>query len=195
MTVEGSFSKSYQHQYKVIFSEGDDVKEEMTTWLEVPEKFFWDNENNAGMELVSKSEDGKLSKQASPAGYNNYVGNEKYGRWVNRSGGSFWEFYGQYAFMSSMFNLFSPIPHRGYYDYRDNYRYSRPYYGGTGSNRTYGTYGKNMKKSRPSFQSRMNSIKQKSSSFRDRVRNRVNRSSSRYNSKSSFRSRGGGFGK
>ena len=59
-----------------------------------------------GMEIVSKGEDGKVSKTAAPPDYNNFVGNERYGQWVQGSGGgSFWQFYGQYMFLNTMFNM------------------------------------------------------------------------------------------
>lgn len=195
--VEGTFSKSYMHQYKIIYNENGEPKEELTEMLSVPESFFWKNENNVGMELVSKDSTGKVNKIPSPPGYSNYVGNPKYGHWENRGGSSFWSFYGKYAFLSSMFNLMSPVPRYGYNDYYRNYRYSRPYYGSRSSSGsyTYGTSGRNMRASRPSFSRRYQNIKQQSRSFRDRARSRINRRSSRYKSNFSFRSRGRGFGK
>ena len=202
MDVDGTFFKSYKHQYKIIYSENGEPKETTTGMIEVPTTFFWKNQNNVGMEIVSKDSTGKVNKVATPPGYSNYVGNPRYGHWENRDGSSFWSFYGKYAFLSSMFNLMSPVPRYGYSDYRRNYRYNRPYYGSRSSSGyyTYGSQGRNMRASRPSFSRRFSNIRQKSRSFRDRARSRVSgsrysRSSSRYRSNFSFRSRGRGFGK
>ena len=205
--IEGSFFKTYKHQYKIITAPNGEPKEEISEWFEVPKKLFMRHENDLGMELASKDSTGKISKQVTPAGFSNYVGNPQYGQWVQGSGGSFWEFYGKYAFISAMFDMFDR-PRYGYYnDYRNNYRNKRPYYGPrSGGSSYYGTYGKHTKKARPNFFKRKAAkIQNNSKSFKERVRNRVNRStsrsttrrsrsSSRYRS-SSFRSRGGGFGK
>ena len=200
--VDGSVFTTYKHQYKIITVKDSIPREEVTDWVKVDEKFFMLHENNLGMEVASKV-DGKLSKTVAPAGYSNYVGNAKYGKWENRNGSSFWQFYGQYMFMSSMFNMFSP-PRYGYYnDYNRNYRNAnRSYYGPRKNGRsTFGTYGRQTEKARPNFfKRRASRVKRSTSSFRDRVKSKMNRSkskrsSSRYNSRSSFRSRSGGFGK
>ena len=193
-------SGKYQHQYQVLIPKTDSTIETIETpFYQVSDRFFDAHVDHLGMELANK-ENGKLTKSVAPAGYSQYVGNEKYGRWVQRDGGSFWEFYGKFAFMSSMFNMFSSPARYGYYnDYRRNYAPTGRTY--RGPNNYYST------------QSYMNSNKgrtstwnSKPSSFRNDVRsrvkrsstasrNKVSRSSSRYSSKSSSRSRGGGFGK
>ena len=164
-----------------------------------------------GMTIASKT-DGVLSKQAAPAGYNNYIGNPKYGQWQERNGSSFWEFYGKFAFMSSMFNLMSYPARRDYWnDYRGNYRgTNRDYYGPSGQ-KVYGT--KSYTASASGNNTRWGN---KSSSFKSNVRtkvarsasastsrsysssnryNKTTRSSSRSSSGASYRSRSGGFGK
>ncbi|WP_430811521.1 MULTISPECIES: hypothetical protein [unclassified Carboxylicivirga] len=202
----------YYHQYNVLVEHPDTVLHEETGWETVSDQFFAAHVNNMGMEIVSKK-DGKVSKQASPAGYNHYIGNERYGRWTERNGTSFWEFYGQYAFMSSMFNLMAYPARRSYYDdyYRGGYYGSRPYYGPSGRGAVYGT-----KNYTASGTGKNSTWASKPSSFKQNVRsqvarssqagssrsyssgssysNRNSRSSSRY-SRSSSRSRSGGFGK
>jgi hypothetical protein len=163
-----------------------------TEWTPVSEYFFEEHVNDLGMEIATKN-DGKLTKQVAPPGYSQYVGNQKYGNWKQNSDGtSFWEFYGKYALISSMFGLMhGPIYRRGYMDYRGNYSGRRPYYGSTtGGTRQYGTFSRHTQASRPSSYSRLSS----SNSFKSRVNNRVSRSSSRYGSGSSSRSRSSGFG-
>jgi hypothetical protein len=200
MNVEGSFFKTYEHQYKIITQKDSLPQEEITGWYEVSEDVFFRHENDMGMELAHRGEDGVLKKQVAPPGYSQYIGNERYGSWqTNSSGGSFWAFYGQYAFMSSMFNLMTYPARRSYWDgyYRGGYYNSgRPYYGPQTSGRTraYGTnssYNRATRSNSKWYSSRNNS------NFRNRVRgttSRSSRSGSRY-SRSSPRSRGGGFGK
>ncbi|HKK59419.1 MAG TPA: hypothetical protein VJ937_08080 [Salinivirga sp.] len=191
-------SNDYKHQYQVLIPKKDTVLAEITPWYTVSDVFFQKHVDNMGMEITAKV-DGKLTKKAAPPGYNHYVGNQRYGQWTNRNGNSFWEFYGRYAFMSSMFHMMSNPVQRSYYNnYRSNYYGSRSYYGPTRNGRNY--YG---------TQSRYNQNRQstawnrKGNTFKSKVRSRVKqsaiksrrtRSSSRYSS-SSYRSRGGGFGK
>ena len=192
MDVQGSFFQEYFHQYKIIeeVTEGK-PEERITDWYKVEERVFERHVNDMGMELASRGEDGKLRKGASPPGYNNYVGNEKYGRWENRGGNSFWVFYGQYAFMSSLFGTLNYPVRRSYYDdYRRNYSgRGRSYYGPTTGGRPYYGTGSDYNSRRSNTAWNRNR-----SGFKQRVANRTSRSSSRYGGSSS-RSRGGGFGK
>lgn len=201
----------YYHQYNVLIERPDTILTEETGWENVSDAFFATNVNNMGMEIVSKK-DGKVSKQASPAGYNHYIGNEKYGQWRERNGTSFWEFYGQYAFMSSMFNLMAYPARRSYYDdyYRGGYYGSRPYYGpsgrdiygtksytasGSGKSSNWGSKPSSFKQNVRSQVARSSSSStSRSYSSGSRYSNRNSRSSSRYSSSSS-RSRSGGYGK
>lgn len=209
-------SDAYQHQYRVLYKpvDKDTLLSEETEWHTVSDVFFDKHKDNMGMEIASKKE-GVVKKIASPPGYSNYVGNEKYGHWKQRSdGSSFWEFYGKYAFMSSMFRMaMFPVTYGYWNDYRTNYYgYGRPYYGPTSNGYSY--YGSNSKYNQDSNKS--SKWNKRSSSFKNKVRSRVtksatatksrrsarrsssrssrSRSSSRYRGSSS-RSRGGGFGK
>ena len=203
MNVEGNYRETFYHQYRIIEEKDSIPEERITDWMEVGERYFEQHQDDMGMELASRGADGKLVKAVSPPGYNNYVGNEKYGSWrTHRDGYSFWEFYGQYAFMSSMFNMFSYPVRRSYYDdYRGNYYgRGRSYYGPSNNGRSY--YGTNSRYN----QSRSNSSwSQNRSNFKNRVSNRTSRSSTSSSSRtsrsssryrgSSSRSRGGGYGK
>ncbi len=177
MDVEGTFFEEFKHRYKIVSPTATSTPEEtITDWVVVKERFFNEHVNDMGMEIASKK-DGKIEKNVAPPGYSNYVGNERYGEWrTDNSGRSFWEFYGQYAFMRSMLGLVAgPVYRTGYYDYRDNYtRYGRPYYGNITSTGTpqYGTSSTTITKQNPSFASRVSN----SSSFRNKVGTRVARS-------------------
>jgi len=220
MDADGSYSTDYKHQYKIIKAKTKDAAPEQTVtqWYNVDENFFLKHQNNMGMEIASKSLDGKVSKVASPPGYSNYVGNSQYGRWRSDShGNSFWEFYGKYAMMRDMFSLATyPIYRSSYNDYHTNYYGRRAYYGPRSSSGTYrygtggsytsstrpkskwgtrtkstGGFGKSTKSSKSSF----GGSSRKSSAFGSSSSSRSSHSSSRYSS-SSVRSRSsGGFGK
>lgn len=197
MREEGTFFKEYEHQYRIIKQDTPDAEpeEEITGWYDVSKDFFNQHINDMGMEIAAKTEDGEVSKTVSPPGYTNYVGNSRYGTWQTGAGGnSFWAFYGQYAFMSSMLNLATfPIRRSYYNEYRDSYRRGRPYYGPVINNgrRAYGTGSAYTTAAKPNTSWR--TTRSSSSSFRSG--SRTSRSGSRYNSSSSMRSRGGGFGK
>lgn len=194
MDVQGNFFETYFHKYKLIRgNDPEDIREVTTDWKEVGEKEFNRYVNDMGMEIAARDSTGQLSKAVAPPGYNNYVGNTKYGRWENRGGSSFWAFYGQYAFMSSMFRMGAYPVNRGYYnDWRGNYRGAgRSYYGpSTGGSSYYGTNSSYNRASNPN-----SSWSRNTSSFKNRVSSRTSRSSSTRSSSSGLRSRGGGFGK
>jgi len=206
----------YFHKYKIIVEKKrnttetaeDDFDIKTTEWKEVSASTFEKHQKDLGMTLLSKKE-GILDKKVSPAGYDNYVGNEKYGSWQRQSNGtSFWAFYGQYQFMSSLFYGAGHRYYRNDYDYyRTNYSGRNNYYG---RNNTFGT---------STYKNPNSSWNAKPTSFKDRVRAKVSRSSSslknnsyrssrsynnsnritrntnRYNSYGTSRSRSRGFGK
>lgn len=206
MDADESANK-YKHKYKILKEVGDSVKAEETDWKEVSERFFARHQDNMGMTVASKDSTGKVSKVAAPAGYGQYVGNERYGSWQQGSNGqSFWQFYGQYAFMRDMLGLgfYGPVYRSHYNDYRSSWSAGRPYYGSNPNSPTYGT------RSTYTSSAYSNSTwTKKPNAFKESVRTRVARSStsgsrtasstssrsgSRYSS-SSGRSSGGGFGK
>lgn len=195
MNVEGTVFEDYFHQYEIIkVGKNGEPEKVITPWTEVSEDVFREHIDHMGMEVLSKGEDGKVSKTAAPPGYNNFVGNQQYGQWVQgNNGSSFWQFYGQYMFLNTMFNMATFPARRSYYDtYRTDYYGRKPYFGpsSSGGGRTFGTG--STYTSRTSAGSTWNT---KNTSFKNRVRNSVTRSGSRYSGSSSTRSRGGGFGK
>ncbi len=200
MDQEGNFYPEYKHKYRIIkeTNSADSIpEEEITDWYTVGENFFNQNIDNMGMEIVSKNQQGEVSKTAAPPGYGNYVGNPQYGQWQQGSNGeSFWSFYGKYALLSSLFNMATFPARRSYYDdYRGYRSRGRPYYGPTVNNsRTYGTNSRYTTTTKPNTTWRTRTT---SSNFRNSGQ-RTSRSSSRYggSSSSSSRSRSsGGFGK
>ncbi|OQY49524.1 MAG: hypothetical protein B6230_07960 [Desulfobacteraceae bacterium 4572_89] len=183
MKKEGTFSKSYYHKYLVVEPDGS----KKTDWLRVPEKYFRANEAFLGMALVTKK-DGVVEDQVSPPGYG-YVGDSEYGRWrQDSSGGSFWEFYGKYAFFSSLFGgWYHPVHRNDYGMYRKYRSQGRPFFG---SRKEYGSSGAIAKKIRPGFfATRMAGAKSSKQSFKNRVSSRIGRT------KTGLRGRSGGLGK
>jgi hypothetical protein len=198
MNTEGSFYKEYYHQYRVIKeNENEEVSEEITDWQPVSKDFFMANVDNMGMEIVSKNAEGQVSKTAAPPGYGAYVGNEKYGQWVQRDGGSFWEFYGKFALMSHFFNMMTyPVGRGMWTDYRqDYYGRGRPYYGPTTADGR-STYGTNSRYNSSTNQRSRWASNKSNNSLKQRVRSskpQSSKSGSRYSNFS--RSRSGGYGK
>lgn len=195
-------SEKFLHQYQVMYQpvgNADTLISEIKDWKEVSPTFFEKHQEDMGMVIASKK-DGVLEKKTAPPGYDQYIGNEKYGRWEQRSdGSSFWSFYGKYMFMSSMFNMaFMPVRYSYWNDYHRNYGpYGRSYYGNYNGRRAYGTnssYAKNTNKS-SRWQSKPSSFKQKVRSKVQASKSRTTRSSNRFRNSGSMRSRGGGFGK
>ena len=184
MDISGSMFPQYYHKYRVII--GDKIY--YTDWEKVSESYFRQNENYLGMALISKTEDNNVTKTPIPPGYQ-YVGNSRYGEWqTDNSGNSFWAFYGQYMFMTSMFNMFSSPVYRSNYNTYTQYRDSgRPFYGTENQYGTNGSMTKNTNKN--FFQRKMAKQQMRQTSFSDKVKQRINRS------QNTFHSRGGGFGK
>lgn len=198
-------TEQYQHQYRILKEPqgADTIETETTDWKQVSPEYFNEHIENMGMTIVSKS-NGTVDKKVSPPGYNQYVGNEKYGQWSQNSDGtSFWEFYGKYAFLRSMLGFgYSPIYYGGWNDYRRNYYpYGRTYYGqGSNGRNRYGT-----NSTHNQSRSKVSTWSGKNQDFKNKVRSRAQRSSSRtskrsrsgsrYRSGSSSRGRGFGGGK
>lgn len=121
------------------------------SWQPVSGTEYEAQKENLGLALEVKAA-GKYDSEAEratpqPPGYA-YIaapeqGSNQYGHWVNdRRGGSFWEFYGQYMFMRSLFwgPRYSPIYMNDYRGYRRSYDSGRTYYGSTsGGGKKYGS--------------------------------------------------------
>lgn len=179
LKTEEAFFPDYFLQLRLTTSAGQRVagkdtmifEERVTEWHEVTEEVFARYEHYLGMVVASKTLDGKRStpNQAHPAGYQ-YVGNSQYGSW---GGGGFWQFYGQYAFMSSMLGGHR-VGRGDYDDYRRNRERGRPHYGPVSQGKqTFGTAGTQTQKTKPAFYQR---YRQRTASGRG-FTSRTNRSS------------------
>ncbi|MFC1525367.1 hypothetical protein ACFL6X_00995 [Candidatus Latescibacterota bacterium] len=157
LRVEDGFFPDYFLRFEVMTasgqraSGGDDLAYErrQSDWMQVPERVFARYEHYLGMVVSAKTPDGRRTgaSQAHPPGYQ-YVGNSSYGSW---GAGGFWQFYGQYAFMSSMLGGHG-INRADYNDYRRTGQRGRPYFGPTKDGKTtFGTRGTATQAARPSF--------------------------------------------
>ena len=146
-------------------------------WERVDRQTYTRYQPYLGMVIISKGADGSIDHDQHPPGYQ-YVGNERYGQWRNdRSGGSFWEFYGRYALLSHVIGGFGrPIYRNDWNAYRDNRGLGQPYFG---SGR-YGTSGTATRQSNPSFFRRQEARQRvRTQGFADRVRGRMTGGSAR----------------
>ncbi len=193
---------TFSHQYKVILEDASNTPYDTTTnWVQVSDTTFDYYINDVGMALLSANDSAK-NEYSAPPGYNNYVGNTRYGTWKqDSSGNSFWEFYGKYAFLRTMLGFSRPIYRYDYYDYRDYYRGSSSYYGTRTSsgNYRYGTQSRHAASLKPqsAFKRSVNSRISRSGStprvssmttFRSNVNNTVSRSARRSSSSTISRS-------
>lgn len=188
MREDGNFFPDYYHRYKTVIGERDSksdslvFRSEISDWVPVSEREYEKYANYLGMVIASKSANGKISNDKYAPGYQ-YVGNSRYGHWRTDShGSSFWEWYGKYAMMSSIFGMFNrPVYRNDWNSYNDYRRRGAPYYGdgsfyGSRGN-MYGTSGRVTKQSKPNFYQRKIAKQRASSSrFSNKVRNRVRRS-------------------
>ena len=177
-----SFFPDYFLRFQVLTAAGQRVagrdtivyQERRTDWMEVREETFYRYEKYVGMVVASKSLDGRRTgtSQAHPPGYQ-YVGNSQYGFW---GGGGFWQFYGQYALMSSLMGGGWRVGRGDWEDYRRNRERGSPYYGPTkGGRPTFGSRGSQTQKTRPQFYQRQQSRRQ---AFSGQVKNRMGRTTS-----------------
>lgn len=149
--------ENYLHKYTILKSYDDgEVKPSKTDWKVVDPSFFEKHRSDLGMVIASKDSTGKVHRVAVPPGFNNYVGNPKYGQWETQNGRRHWSFFEQYLFLRTFLYLTSgPIYYNHYRDYRDHRSYGGgSYYGSVMSSdgRTmYGTKGTMTKKAKPDF--------------------------------------------
>lgn len=202
--VENSGIKKYQHKYNLLHVVRDSLVVDSLKWQTVNRSFFEKHENDLGMEIIS-NHNGKLSRVAQPVGFGWAIGNEKYGSWeevkkdstaitnttTNTGSQRQWRSNGT-GFFFWYWMLRRPAYQSSYNNYRTANANNRPYYGSTPNGNTqYGTRSAYEKKSRPSFFSR----KKTSPAWSSHATEKTRRSTSRYKSSSSTRSRSGGFGK
>lgn len=148
MEITEGYEVLFFHTYKIIkIDEANQTSEEVKK-EQVTRDVYMRHEEHLGMVLESKPKgkfDFDASKLASPPGYN-YIGNSHYGRWErDRSGRSFWVFYGQYALMRNLFwgsGFYRPVYRSDWDGYRQAQSRGQTYYGSdTAGQKVYGSKG------------------------------------------------------
>ncbi len=144
MAIEEGEEVSFHHKYRLVklpFGEPEGAKPEQSeSWEAVSKTVYEGLKENLGMTVATKPA-GAYDSEAQttapqPAGFA-YVaspeeGQNAYGRWRHDShGNSFWEFYGKYALMRSLFwgPTYTPIYSGDYRGYRSARAAGRSYYG------------------------------------------------------------------
>lgn len=202
MNVSDRNSKTlYQHKYHILKLEKDSLVVDSMDWQTVNRDYFEKHEKDLGMEVVS-NHNGTLSKVARPVGFGWAIGNEKYGEWEpvgkdstttnsNNNNQRRWRSHGP-SLLFWYWMLRRPTYQRDYNGYRTANAAGKSYYGTQSNGQSkYGTNSTYQRNKRSSFFSR----KKSSNTWRNHTQQKTKRSSSRYNSGSSTRSRSGGFGK
>lgn len=156
MNTEGVLFKDYKHRYRVITEEGGRPTAKDTKWYDVSSSYFWQNENNMGMEVAARKVGETSKRVVAPPGYTNYIGNSQYGYWTNgepqqvegvhpRTSPAidFWTFLPQYITLRQLLDLpAGKIYEQEHKEYRRYYSSGYAYYGPivTSGRRRYGTY-------------------------------------------------------
>ncbi|WP_452600949.1 hypothetical protein [Pontimicrobium sp. MEBiC06410] len=192
----------HRHKYKVLELKGDSLHTTTKGWQSVNKTFFQKHQNDLGMEIISRH-NGKTSFTAQPVGFGWAIGNEKHGEWEETSKDSTktnssnshrrWRTHSTSPFFWYWLGTRRSVYRNDYNSYRTYNSSGQSYYGRNASNNSYayGTRSDYQKKTRPSFFSR----KTQNSSRWNNLNKKTSRSSSRYSSGSSTRSRSGGIGK
>lgn len=158
MNQEGVFSKVYKHRYRIIKKKAGRVVGLDTKWYNVSSSYFQQNENNLGMEMVSKNVHGAVLRTVGPPGYTNFIGKAEYGYWLAKdsvvqynldslmidspdleaafgeSGTSeyldYWRFYSKYEYIRTLLQIpQGKIRQKDYKEARRNYNSGFIYYG------------------------------------------------------------------
>lgn len=203
--VNNDYSKTY-HKYTII----ENGKTKETDWVKVSEDEYWKQQENLGMTIVSKPYgmyEEETIKSAAPIG-SEYIakptmtngvptGNNQYGQWKQGSNGtSFWEFYGQYMFISNMLDGFGGSRY-SYDDWDDYNRRDRKksYYGRSNQYGTYGsaTYSSKSRYARSDFAKRNSSlVRESKQSARSYQKGKGAKNSTKNGVSSGIRGRGPG---
>lgn len=127
----------YFHKYHVV----QDGEISNTDWVPVASAFFFANLDNLGMDVESKPygvfEENKLTHAAPPGMA--YVGNNRYGRWERRGGGTVWTWLGPYLLYSTLFGNPYRYSRNEWNTWHGGYYGRRAYYGGSSAAPAYGT--------------------------------------------------------
>lgn len=134
----------YVHKYCVLDFTNSTVEVSHTKWKDVDDHFFYLHEDNLGMEILSKREDGKLNNLVTPPGFTNVIGNDKFGSWGLNSDTEYWQFKNEFSSLETDLGLKGLVVLKSeFVEYEQKYLNNRPYYGpktnSSGDSTKYGT--------------------------------------------------------
>ena len=145
----------FKHKYTILdIDANNNVTSRKTDWTNVNDDFFYQHEGNLGMEILSKSPDGKINNLATPPGFTNLIGNPNYGAWNDLGT---WEFNEKNKSLTKDLEIENlPIYKKEYVDFLMKYKYNKPHYGEKthGDSTKYGTRSHHWFFYRPLFYSR-----------------------------------------
>lgn len=213
MDSKGFFFHDYFHRYRMIYPKksdpaskesAPDFEQKVTDWIKVDEKTYDKYQHALGMVIVAKDKDGVIEEVAQPPGYQ-YVGDSRFGQWkTDDQGNKFWEWFGKYMLFAQVIDTVGDIfekshSHRISYghwnDYRNSISRGVPYFGqkDQSGKPQFGTSGTITEKTHPTFfQRQQTRMSERKSSFGNKVKSRMGRSSvSSVRSRTSSRSSSG----
>jgi len=88
-------NSQHYHKYEYVTDTSDVIVHSETGWYDVTPTFFKQHVNHLGLELVHKNGGTKLFG-ATPPGFSQFVGDEKYGSWVDNYGQKEWIYHPEY---------------------------------------------------------------------------------------------------
>jgi hypothetical protein len=155
------------HKYKFIDFQKDSVIITESKWYKVHEDFFRLHEDDLGMEVFSKMEDGKINSLVSPPGFTHIINDTTYGFWQKGKpqidtfeleiDSSLWVFKPNYFYVQNGLGLKGlPVWRFDFQNFALNSFLVKPYYGSTNySDSTYyGSRSSYVRLMRPGFFSR-----------------------------------------
>jgi hypothetical protein len=196
VAVSPEVAEAEEKAEKAAVGSGDAGARTEETWVKVDKSRYLSMEKNLGMTIEHKPAgkyDSEATKTVQAAGYaymsSPEEGRNRYGYWRHSGGSSFWVFYGQYAFMRSMFwgPSYYPIGYGHYRGYRGAYSAGRTWYGRDSSRGGGALYGSQGTRTKTTY---ANSKYRRSNGYKSTqfVKSGGTYRGSRYASKSSSRS-------
>lgn len=108
-------SSQHYHKYEYVADTSDLIVSSETAWYEVTPTFFRQHVDHLGLQMVHKN-GGTKSYGASPPGFSQFVGNEKYGRWADNYGEDEWTYNADYENLNPVLTDGFSTPTRKVYD-------------------------------------------------------------------------------
>jgi len=127
-------ANAHFHKYKILKEIPQTCgvpQEEITDWVRVDDAFFSKHKDNLGLEIAVKAKE-EVTHFVAPAGFNNIIGNFRYGHW-GRDGK--WQFQMCYKSLYESLNMLGrKVYFNEYKTFLSEYQGQKHYYGPTSEN-------------------------------------------------------------